>query len=256
MPLKQQEEHGFVTLTLARPEVRNALDGPLIDDLLAALEALAKREDVRTLVLRGEGAVFCAGADVGAMRHAGQATEADNRRDAARLARLFHALAAFPAPTVVAVQGAALGGALGLVACADLVVAQAAARFAAPEVRIGIVPATISPYVVRRLGPGHAADVLLTGRSFKAPEALALGLVHRVVEDLDLGLQTLLDELAPAGPQALRATKALLLAASPLPDAADQDATVEALVRVRATPEALEGLSAFLEKRAPAWVIP
>ncbi len=256
MRLKQREEQGIVTLTLSRPEVRNALDAALIEDVLGALEALSAREDLRTLVLRGDGTMFCAGADLGAMRGAGQGTEADNRADANRLACLFHTLAAFPVPTVAAVQGAALGGALGLVACTDLVVAQTAARFSTPEVRVGLAPATISPYVVRRLGPGRASDLMLTGRRIEAPEALVIGLVQRVVEDLEVGLRDLLAELAQAGPQALRATKALLLAASPLPDRAAREATVEALVRVRGTAEAAEGTRAFLEKRPPVWIQP
>lgn len=256
MRLKRHEAGGTVTLTLNRPDVRNALDVPLQEDLLEALTALAERDDVRVLVLRGEGSVFCAGADLGAMRASGAATAAENRVDAERLAALFHALAAFPAPTVAAVQGAALGGALGLVACTDLVVAQEGARFATPEVRVGIVPATISPYVLRRLGPGAGADLLLTGRRIEATEALALGLVHRVVPELEAGLSALLEELAQGGPQALRATKALLLAAAPLPEAAARAATVEALVAVRSGPEAAEGLSAFLEKRPPRWVQP
>lgn len=254
MRLKQREERGIVTLTLARPEVRNAMDAPLQEALIEALETSGARDDVRTLVLRGEGTVFCAGADLGGMREAGQG--ADNRRDAERLARLFHALASFPAPTVAVVQGAALGGALGLLACTDLVVAQTAARFALPEVRVGLPPATISPYVIRRLGAARAADLMLTGRRVEAREAQAMGLVHRVVDDLDAGLRELLAELALGGPEALRATKALLLAACPLPDHEARAATVEALVRARATAESLEGLSAFLEKRPARWVQP
>ena len=176
------EADGVVRLTLRRPEARNALTPEMVAGIPARLAELSAlpAEECRVVVLQGEGRVFCAGADLKAMRASGRASEEENRRDARRFATLFRSVAAFPAPVIAAVQGAALGGGFGLAVCADHVVAEEAARFGTPEARLGLVPAVISPYVVRRLGPGRAGPFLLGGAVAKGQAALAAGIVHEL----------------------------------------------------------------------------
>lgn len=250
-------DHGVVRLVLARPEVRNAFDALMIHELTEALGALADGALPRLLLLEGEGKVFCAGADLAYMRAQAAADAEANLADARALGRLFRTLAAFPAPTLAVVRGAAIGGGLGLTACCDLAVAEASALFATSEVRLGIVPATISPYVVRRVGLSQAAPLLLGGGRIGALEAHRLGLVHRLVgedETLEGAVAALLADLLQAGPEAARRTKDLLLRECPLPDASLEELTARTIAEVRAGEEAREGLSAFFERRAPRWV--
>jgi len=252
--------HGVHRLVLDRPQVRNAFDPPLREALLEALRSLACRPP-RLLILEGEGPLFCAGADLAHMRSlAESARQGDlepNHADAEGLSRLFRALASFPAPTLALVRGAALGGGMGLVACCDLVVAEAEARFATSEVRLGIVPGTIGPYVLRRLGPSQAAPLLLSGARIDGREAHRLGLVHRLAqpgEDLEAVALHLVRDLLQAAPGAAMRTKALMLQACPLPGVELEAQARAAITAARESPEGLEGLSAFLEKRSPSWV--
>ncbi len=251
--------HGIGRLVLARPALRNAFDALMIVELiqcLAAFRALSP-EALRVLVLEGEGSVFCAGADLGYMRVMAQAGPASNTADALALATLFRSLAAFPAPVVCVAQGAALGGGFGLAACSDIVLADAAAKFATTEVRLGIVPGVISPFVLRKVGLAHAAPLMLSGRRIAAEEARTIGLVQRVVptvEDLDACLSEVLLDLLQAGPHAARGTKALLLRAQPLPDAEWTEFTVQAIVQARASEEGQAGLGAFLAKQPVPWL--
>ena len=251
--------HGIGRLVLARPALRNAFDALMIEELiqcLATFRALSP-EALRVLVLEGEGSVFCAGADLGYMRVMAQAGPASNTADALALATLFRSLAAFPAPVVCVAQGAALGGGFGLAACSDIVLADAAAKFATTEVRLGIVPGVISPFVLRKVGLAHAAPLMLSGRRIAAEEARTIGLVQRVVptvEDLDACLSEVLLDLLQAGPHAARGTKALLLRAKPLPDAEWTEFTVQAIVQARASEEGQAGLGAFLAKQPVPWL--
>lgn len=248
--------HGVARIVLARPELRNAFDADLIRGLTDTLGRLASDPGIRLLLLEGEGPVFCAGADLGYMRAQARADADANLADARALGGLFHALAAFPAPTLACVRGAAIGGGLGLVACCDEVLAEPGAVFATSEVRLGIVPAVIGPYVLRKVGPSAAAPLVLTGRRIRAEEALRLGLIHRLPaegETCEEALETLVRDHLQAGPAAARRAKALLLAAAPLPDGALREATAQAIAEVRATPEAREGLDAFFAKQRPAW---
>ena len=251
--------HGIGRLVLARPALRNAFDALMIEELiqcLATFRALSP-EALRVLVLEGEGSVFCAGADLGYMRVMAQAGPASNTADALALATLFRSLAAFPAPVVCVAQGAALGGGFGLAACSDIVLADAAAKFATTEVRLGIVPGVISPFVLRKVGLAHAAPLMLSGRRIAAEEARSIGLVQRVVptaEDLDACLSEVLLDLLQAGPQAARGTKALILRAQPLPDAEWTEFTVQAIVEARASAEGQAGLGAFLAKQPVPWL--
>ena len=209
--------HGVIRLVLARPEVRNAFDAAMISEISGALGALTQLRqgaDLRLLLLEGEGESFCAGGDLAYMQAQAAATPDENLADARALGRMFHRLASIPVPVLCHVQGAAIGGGLGLAVCSDYVLADAAAVFATSEVRLGLVPGLISPYVVRRLGVAHAAPLLLAGQRVKAAEALRSGLVQRVLGQSDAAgevLAELLGQFLAAGPAAARRAKALLL---------------------------------------------
>lgn len=252
--------HGVVRLALARPEARNAFDGRMVQELTAALDELSSWPEarMRVLLLEGEGAVFCAGADLGTMREQAAASSDANLESARGLARMFRALAAFPVPVVCFVRGAAIGGGLGLAACADFVLAEADAVFATSEVRLGLVPAVIGPYVVRRLGLAHAAPLMLTGRRVPAAEALALGLVQRLAEPPATGpaLSAVLREFLAAGPGAARATRRLLRRIAPLPDPKLTELTAGTIAAARASAEGQAGLDAFFRHAVPGWVPP
>jgi enoyl-CoA hydratase/carnithine racemase len=242
--LRVEHDGSLLRVTLARPEKRNAIDAALIAELT---EAFADVGDARTVLLSGEGASFSAGADIEWMRASAELTEDENRADALRLRRLLQSVDACPAPVIARVQGNAFGGALGLVATADIALASEDAVFAFSEVRLGIVPAVISPFVLARIGPGAARRYFLTGERFGAEEARRIGLVHDVAVDLDAAVAATVDALLASGPEAVRAAKQLVLDAPPGAD------TAARIAERRASSEGQEGLAAFLEKRAPAW---
>lgn len=249
-----QIDNGIATLTLNRAEVHNAFDEQMIAALDQALADLAARDDVIALVLRGAGASFCAGADLEWMRRAAAFTEAQNKDDALALARMLHRLYTLPMMTIAAVQGVAFGGGMGLVACCDMVVAQANAKFALSEVRLGLIPATIAPYVLRAVGERNMRRYAQTGERFDAAVALAMGLVHEVADDIDVALPSVLSNLHANGPAAMRAAKALCADfAGRAIDHSVIDDTATRIAQIRAGAEAQEGLSAFLEKRKPQW---
>jgi methylglutaconyl-CoA hydratase len=252
--------HGVVRLVLARPEVRNAFDEAMISEISGALGALLhapEGAELRVLLLQGEGETFCSGGDLAYMKAQAAATPEENLDDARALGRMFHRLASVPVPVLCHVQGAAVGGGLGLAACSDYVLAEPDAVFATSEVRLGLVPGLISPYVVRRLGVAHAAPLLLTGRRVTAAEALGLGLVQRVLgpsENAGEALAGLLGQFLAAGPEAARRTKALLLEVAPLPGPELAELTARAIAEARASDEGQEGLRAFFGKVRPRWV--
>lgn len=251
---------GVVRITLARPDVRNAFNEQLIADLTRTLQITSARllpSEFRVLVLAGEGKVFCAGADLEMMQRQGQAGYEGNLEDSRKLAALFRALSAVPVPVVAVVQGAAIGGGFGLAVCADIVVTHEAATFATTEVRLGLVPAVISPYILRKLGPGAASYPLLNGHRLTGAEALRLNLAHHIVASPDLlpaALETLVEDLLSAGPDAVRETKALIGQACPLPDESHVLATVQCIARVRQSAEAQNGLRSFFGRTSPPWV--
>ena len=248
---------GVVWLTLDRPEIHNAFDDRLIAGLTKELKALGDDEDVRVLVLTGAGRSFSAGADLNWMRRTASYGEAENLADARALAGLMQTLNELPKPTVARVNGAALGGGTGLVACCDIVVASAQAVFGTTEVRLGLIPSVIGPYVLAAIGARRARRLMLTGERISAAEAVRIGLVHEVVapEQLDGAIERVVGELLKSGPAALGAAKRLIrdLDGRPI-DAALIDETAQRIARLRATSEAREGLGAFLEKRPPAWL--
>ena len=256
--LRVERDGVMARVTLTRPEVRNAFNAALIGELRSTFEALADEppEALRGVVLAGEGKTFCAGADIEWMRGSIGLSVEDNERDAAAMADMFTAIDACPIPVIARVQGAALGGGMGLCAVADVVLATTDATFGFTETKLGIIPAVISPFVLRKIGESAARALFPTGERFAAERARAIGLVHEVVVDeaaLDAGLEVVLGELRSAGPTALRAAKALIRDQRGV--AADQrrTLTVRAIARQRTSAEGQEGLSAFVEKRPPNW---
>ena len=248
------DAEGITHLTLSRPERHNALDRALIDrlrDTLARLDG-----NTRVLVLAGKGKSFCAGADIDWMRASVSLSPAENAEDAMALSALLETLDTLPCPTVARVHGAAIGGGAGLVACCDIVVADEDTRFAFSEVRIGLIPATISPYVVRAVGPSAARRWFLSAEPFDALEACRSGLVHDVcpASDLDRTVRERLDALLAGGVAAQREVKRLVRDVTARPvDAALRQELAQRLADVRAGDEAQEGLAAFLERRRPRW---
>jgi methylglutaconyl-CoA hydratase len=231
-------------VTMARPERRNAFDVALIAELA---EAFADVGDARAVLLAGDGPSFSAGADVDWMRASVGLSYEENVADALRLRAMLEAIDSCPAPVVARVQGHALGGGAGLVACCDVVVAERAAQFAFSEVKLGVVPAVISPFALAKIGSGAARRYFVTGERFSAEVALRIGLVHEVADDLDAAVGVVVGELLTAGPHALRAAKELARE----PHSAQE--TAEQIAARRTSPEGQEGLRAFLEKRAPSW---
>src|SRR6185437_13446094 len=204
---------GIAIVTLDRPDVHNAIDATLIASLAAAFQDIRARDDLRAVVLRGEGASFCAGADAKWMSASLNWSHEENLVDANRLPVLFDAINDCPLPVIARVQGAALGGGVGLVACCDLAIAAEGTRFGFTEVKLGIAPATISPYIIAKIGVSQARALFVSGERFDAARALAIGLVHRVVpaEQLDAALEETLRQMRANGPQAMRAAKELAL---------------------------------------------
>lgn len=248
---------GVAIITLNRPDKHNAFDAPMIGALTDALQALECDRNVRVVVLTGAGSTFCAGADVSAMRAIARASERDNVQDAMRLGELLATLSALSRPTIARVNGNAFGGGVGLVACCDIAIASSAARFALTEVRFGIVPAMISPYVVAAIGARQARRYVLTAESIPAEEARRIGLVHEVAaaEALDEAIEPVIASLLKGGPEAQREAKELIreVRNSTAPDELARHATARRLARLRGSEEGQEGLSAFLEKRSPRW---
>ncbi|HEV8501063.1 MAG TPA: enoyl-CoA hydratase-related protein [Casimicrobiaceae bacterium] len=247
---------GVARVALAREAVHNAFDEALIAELTSGLRGLAADSAVRVVVLSGKGASFCAGADIGWMRRMAHYHYDQNLADAHALAAMLATLANLAKPVVARVHGAAYGGGVGLVACCDVAVGTPRATFALSEVRLGLIPSTVGPYVVRAIGARAAHRYFLTGERFAADEALRLGLLHEVVAEdaLDARVDAIVDTLLRSGSAAQAAAKELLraIARGPIDDALIAD-TARRIADVRASPEAREGLAAFLDKRPPAW---
>ena len=247
---------GVGRLTLNRPEVHNAFDDALIATLTAALLSLEADRRVRVVVLAATGKSFSAGADIAWMKRMADYSEEENLEDARALAGLMSTLDRLAKPTVAMVQGAAFGGGVGLVACCDIAIASETASFSLSEVKLGLIPAVISPYIVAAIGPRAARRTMLSGERFDAQEALRLGLVHRVVtpDALEKAGDEVVARLGEGGPRAQADAKDLIFSVSSRPiDRELVDETAQRIARVRAGKEAREGLAAFLEKRKPKW---
>jgi methylglutaconyl-CoA hydratase len=253
--LELETDDGVARVWLNRPELRNAFDGQMVTELRAVLDDLTGSDAVRVIVLGGRGKVFSAGADLEWMKAVAAFGREENVREARAMADLFFALYSSPKPIVARVHGAALGGGAGLVAACDIAVAAQGTRFGFTEVRLGLIPAVISPYVLRKVGESAGRELFLTGERFEAAKAQEIGLVRAVVPeaDLDDAVDARVHELLQAGPHAIAEAKALLRSVAGRSVADVRQETVERIADVRASAEGQEGLKAFLEKRKPDW---
>jgi methylglutaconyl-CoA hydratase len=245
------------TIWMNRPAVLNAFDEQLIAELAAACEELDTDASVRVVVLAGRGKHFSAGADLNWMKRASQFTHEQNVDDARKFAGMLRTLSEMSKPTIARVQGAALGGGTGLTAACDMAIASSDAVFSTSEVKFGIIPSAISPYVLRAIGPRHALRYFQSAERISADRALAIGLVGEVVPqaELDASIGKLVDALLQGGPQAQKAAKELIVAVNgKIIDKNISEETAQRIARQRATNEAKDGIAAFLEKRAPAWL--
>jgi methylglutaconyl-CoA hydratase len=250
------DARGIARLTLDRADKHNAFDDVVIRELTAELARLESDPGTRLVILTGAGPSFSAGADLGWMRRMAGYGERENRADALGLAALMQALDGLGKPTIARINGPAYGGGVGLIACCDIAIAASDARFAFTEVRLGLAPAVISPYVIAAIGARQARRLFATGETFDAARAQAIGLVHAVVDPavLDTAVDAVAAELLQGGPSAQREIKQLVAMVARGDAGADLHArTAELIARLRASPEGQEGLSAFLDKRAPGW---
>lgn len=248
---------GAATIWLNRPDKQNALDSRLIEELTDALHILERDPSVRVMVLAGRGKHFSAGADIKSMRDASEGGLDDNYNDARRLAEMLHTLAGSRKPTIARVHGSALGAGMGLAAACDICIATRPAVFGAPDAHFGLIPAIISPYVLRAIGPRQALRYFQTAERISAARARELGLAHEVVKTgrLDATIEKLAEALIESGPRALTAAKALVRDVTDAPiDETLLNETSWKIAHLRATPEAREGLAALVEKRKPVWV--
>ncbi len=249
-------DKGVLRLTMNRPEVHNAFDADQQQRMIDALEAAAINPDVKLLVIAGEGKSFSAGGDINYMRSMGGNSYEENLADAERLAHLMKTLNSFPKPTVARVHGAAMGGGVGLICCCDIAIATTAARLALSEIKIGMVPATIAPYVVRTIGEKASRRLFLTGETLSAERAMAVGFLSEVVEvsSLDERIEALEDLLLENSPAGFAKAKWII---NHVYDKEINEETIATTVKliadIRASDEGREGLSAFLEKRKPGW---
>jgi methylglutaconyl-CoA hydratase len=253
--LERTDEGPVAIVSLARPESRNALNAALIEEISRCFGELAEDDAVRVVVLTGEGPSFCAGADIGYMRDTAGFSYEENLEDARRLAEMYRSVDELPKPVVAKLRGAAIGGGAGLVAASDIAVAEGGTRFAFSEVRLGIAPATIAPFVVRKIGASRARALFLTGERFGAEWAREIGLVHEVVpeEGLDSATESVVSRLLQGGPAAQAAIKALLRQVEATEPMEALGLMTGLIAELRTGEEGQEGLGAFLEKREPRW---
>jgi methylglutaconyl-CoA hydratase len=252
--VKLEIEAAIATITLTRPEKRNAISTEMIEDVLTALGE-AQGSTARVVILTGEGKAFCSGMDLDELRAIAKRSPAEHLDDSRRMARLFRTLYSYPKPTIAAVNGAAIAGGCGLATLADFTIAVPAAQFGYTEVRIGFVPALVSVFLRRQIGDKRTRDLALSGRLIAASEAQAMGLINEVVspEELIPAARRLAATLIASSPTSLKSTKRLLLQMSEAELDRDISYAIQENAEIRSTPDFTEGLSAFLEKRAPKW---
>jgi methylglutaconyl-CoA hydratase len=254
--IKVEPHNGIVQVTLNRPEVRNAFNSQMVVELRSVFQELGQDQNVRAIVIAGAGPIFCAGLDLRWVASSDGKNQAQWLQEAEHLTQMYQAIDECPCPVVGRVHGSAFGGGIGIVASCDVVVASEEAQFALREVRVGLVPAVIAPYLLRKLGFSWTSRYRLTGEPFSARIAQTMGLVHEVVpaEELDSHIQILSNQFLQVGPQAVRETKFLLRRLLTLPDQDRWSFCAQTNARIRGTSEAHEGLQAFVEKRLPTWV--
>ena len=240
---------------LNRPEIRNAFNNVMISEIAEAFRAINQRKDLRIVVVTGEGNAFCAGADLKWMGDVLKYTYDENLKDSLKLAEMFHLMFTCPLPTIARVNGPAIGGGCGIAAVCDIVIASDKAVFSLSEVKLGLVPACISPYVIRRMGDKNCREFFLTGERLTAERALAAGLANQVTphDKLDDAVNARIEQLVSSGPQALAMCKELLEKAPNIPEPEVGKYTAEVIARLRMGDEGQEGMKAFFEKRKPKW---
>ena len=253
-------ESGIATVTLNRVGVHNAVDDHLITRLIETFEGLKQNDSLRALVLSANGKTFSAGADLNWMRSMAKKNREENLEDSLQLAKLMDALTHFPTPTVAMIQGNAFGGAIGLIACCDIALAQSHAKFCLSEVKIGLIPAVISPYVIRAIGQRQASRYFLTAEAFDAQTAQDIGLIHHIAESAEAAqaqLDVFIKSFMRNGPKAMQHAKTLIqsVVAHHGTESSLMQFTSQRIADIRTSPEGQEGLSSFLEKRSPAWLI-
>ncbi len=255
LQLEQQQQ--VATVWINRAELHNAFNTQVIEELNQCFQSLNQRDDIRVVVLAGRGKSFSAGADLNWMKQAGEASQADNEADALKLAKMLQSLATLKQPTIARVQGVAFGGGMGLASACDICIASTDAKFATSEVRLGLAPSTISPYVIRAIGARQASRYFLTAERISAEQGKAIGLVHEVTtpEQLDSKIQEMVDTLLLGGPEAQSASKQLIQMVSQ--ESLTEDLLVQTaqhIAHVRQGAEAKNGLQAFLNKQNPQWI--
>ncbi len=253
----ERDERGVVLVAFNRPQVHNAFDEAMIREVIEAFRDLGQDDSVRVIILGAEGKSFCAGADLNWMQRAAEYDEDKNREDAGELALMLNAIYACPKPVIARVQGNAFGGGVGVIAAADLAIGTSDAFFALSEVRLGIIPAVISPYVIEAIGANNARRYFLTAERFSSSEAFRIGLLNELapsVESMDEQIAHWCTSLLGNGPKAIESAKNLIQAVSqkPIDDELIED-TVERIAQIRTSPEAKEGIGAFLQRRKPGW---
>lgn len=254
--IRVAESDGVLTLTLDRPEVHNAFNDELIGEAIELFELLSDREDLRAIVLRSDGRNFCAGADLNWMSRMVGYSREENIHDSALLAKMYALMNESPVPIVGRIQGAAIGGGVGLVAVCDVAIAERGSKFGLSEVKLGILPAVISPYVIRKIGESHARALFLTGERFDGERALRIGLVHHLadtIEELDRLVDETVAQLKSSGPEAVRHCKNLIDYVSHNEIEEALPYTIEAIAERRVSKEGQEGMGAFLRKEKPPW---
>jgi len=248
-------ENQIAKITLNRPEIHNAFNDVMIEELLSVFQDISKNKDIRVVVLTGNGQSFCAGADLNWMKRVKDYSYDENLAESLNLAELFYVMYTLPQPTIAKVNGAAIGGGAGLVSVCDIVIASEKARFSLSEVKLGLVPACISPYVLRRVGERGCRELFLTGERIDAYKAKELGLVNQVVkeEELDQAVEERIKQLLSSGPNALAVCKELLQKVPQMSFEEFKKYTAEVIADLRISQEGQEGMNAFLEKRKPKW---
>ena len=254
----QRDARGIVTVTLERPDLRNAFNADVILELTQAFLGPCSEVGVRAVLLRGRGSAFCAGADLQWMQASARLSQEENRTEAERMAKMFRSITECPAPVVAVVHGAAMGGGAGLIAAADVAVGALDCRIGFTEVRLGIVPAVISPFVLRKIGRTHAQRYFVSGEIFDGAEAERIGLLQRAVpaDRLEDEVTRLVESMLLAGPMAMREAKRLIDLVDAVPVRDCTTVTAPLIARLRTSPEGQEGMTAFFEKRPASWAPP
>ncbi len=253
--IRLEESKNVIRIILNRPDVRNAFNADMISEIADAFRSINSRDDLRVVVLTGEGKGFCAGADLNWMRDVVDYTYEENLSDSLKLAEMFHLMFSCPLPTIARVNGPAIGGGCGLAAVCDIVIASEKAVFSLSEVKIGLVPACISPYVIRRMGDKNAREYFLTGERLTAEKAKSAGLANEVApkDKLDEAVAARVNQLLSSGPKALEWCKQLLANTPNIPEPEVGRYTAEIIAKLRMGEEGQEGMKAFFEKRKPKW---